>query len=147
MIDPEFAFYGPAGYDVGNIVANLVFAWVNADTTIPETKARSNFTGWLEDTICSVMKQFVAKWRMEWQEHVAETVARYEGFADWYLSRILRGPHRSHRVLSCPGASSASRTFRDLTSISGQAERLRAERYSPDVREAVHHGTRRPQVR
>ena len=128
VIDPEFAFYGPAGYDVGNIVANLVFAWVNADTTIPETKARSNYTGWLEDTICSVMKQFVAKWRMEWQEHVAETVARYEGFADWYLSRILRDTAGVTGLELCRRVVGLAHV-RDLTSISGQAERLRAERY------------------
>lgn len=31
VIDPEFAFYGPMGYNVGNVMANLMFAWVNAD--------------------------------------------------------------------------------------------------------------------
>jgi len=27
VIDPEFAFYGPIGYDVGNLIANLTFSW------------------------------------------------------------------------------------------------------------------------
>ena len=34
VIDPEFAFYGPMGYDIGNVMANLMFAWVNADATM-----------------------------------------------------------------------------------------------------------------
>ena len=29
VFDPEFAFYGPMGYDVGNVIANLIFAWDN----------------------------------------------------------------------------------------------------------------------
>ena len=29
MFDPEFAFFGPIGYDVGNVIANLIFAWDN----------------------------------------------------------------------------------------------------------------------
>ncbi len=28
VIDPEFAFYGPLGYDLGNLIANLYFAWM-----------------------------------------------------------------------------------------------------------------------
>ena len=28
VIDPEFAFYGPIGYDLGNLIANLYFAWM-----------------------------------------------------------------------------------------------------------------------
>lgn len=28
IIDPEFAFYGPIGYDLGNLIANLYFAWM-----------------------------------------------------------------------------------------------------------------------
>ena len=28
IIDPEFAFYGPLGYDLGNLIANLYFAWM-----------------------------------------------------------------------------------------------------------------------
>ena len=27
IIDPEFAFYGPMGYDIGNVIGNLFFAW------------------------------------------------------------------------------------------------------------------------
>ena len=33
IIDPEFAFYGPIGYDLGNIIANLYCAWMYAAFT------------------------------------------------------------------------------------------------------------------
>ncbi len=25
VIDPEFSFYGPMGYDIGNVIGNLFF--------------------------------------------------------------------------------------------------------------------------
>ena len=33
IIDPEFAFYGPIGYDLGNIIAHLYCAWIYAAFT------------------------------------------------------------------------------------------------------------------
>ena len=28
VLDPEFAFYGPMGYDIGNVIGNLYFSWL-----------------------------------------------------------------------------------------------------------------------
>ena len=38
IFDPEFAFYGPMGYDIGNVIANLLFAWCNGDAEIETEK-------------------------------------------------------------------------------------------------------------
>ena len=35
VLDPEFAFYGPMGYDIGNVIGNLFFAWANKAFTAP----------------------------------------------------------------------------------------------------------------
>src|SRR5699024_3773925 len=32
VFDPEFAFYGPLGYDVGNIIGNLILSWVSLNS-------------------------------------------------------------------------------------------------------------------
>jgi 5-methylthioribose kinase len=48
VIDPEFAFYGPMGYDVGNIIANLIFAWANAEATMQIRQERTSFKNWIE---------------------------------------------------------------------------------------------------
>ena len=37
VLDPEFAFYGPMGYDIGNAIGNLFFAWANKAFTAPES--------------------------------------------------------------------------------------------------------------
>lgn len=127
VIDPEFAMYGPAGYDVGNVIANLVFAWANADTTIDDPAARADFAGWLEKVMVEVVDLFVAKWKKLWAERVTEVVAKYPGFPEWYLGTVLRD------TAGVCGHELCRRTVglaqvKDLTSIADAARRVRAER-------------------
>lgn len=61
MIDPEFAFYGPAGYDIGNIIANLLFAYVNGDQTIEDPVTREQFTTYILTTIKDIIDLFKEK--------------------------------------------------------------------------------------
>ncbi len=127
VIDPEFAFYGPAGFDVGNVVANLIFAWVNADTTMPDAAARAAYTGWIERTIREVVDLFQAKWQALWAERVTEVTATYEGFADWYLDGILRDTAGVTGLELCRRIVGIAHV-KDITSIQDPAQRLRAER-------------------
>ena len=127
VIDPEFAYYGPAGYDVGNIIANLIFAWANADTVMEQGSARTEFTGWLDRTIDDVMALFVAKWKKLWKERVTETVARYEGFAQWYLDGILRDTAGVAGLELCRRIVGIAHV-KDMTSIQDAGMRTRAER-------------------
>ena len=62
-IDPEFAFFGPMGYDIGNVVGNLCFAWANGFVTIEEPLKRASFLRWVEETIVEVVDLFSAKFR------------------------------------------------------------------------------------
>lgn len=39
IIDPEFAFYGPMGYDIGNVIGNLFFALAYRVYTAPQDTA------------------------------------------------------------------------------------------------------------
>ena len=127
VIDPEFAFYGPAGYDVGNVVANLIFAWVNADTTMPAGRAREAFSGYLARTLEEVVDLFISKWRRLWDEKVTETVARYRGFAAWYLDGVLEDTAGVTGLELCRRIVGIAHV-KDITSIAEPARRLRAER-------------------
>ncbi|HPZ59444.1 MAG TPA: S-methyl-5-thioribose kinase, partial [Bacillota bacterium] len=84
VIDPEFAFYGPMGFDIGNIVANLMFAWANADAY--EVSKQKE---WLEETIVAVVDLFKEKYNVLFDENVTEVTASYKGFKEYYLDRIL----------------------------------------------------------
>ncbi len=127
VIDPEFAFYGPIGYDVGNVIANLIFAWANADATIEDEEERLSYTAWLEKTIAEVVDMFNEKFLQAWKEHATEILAKEEGFDKWYLSTVMRD------TAAVAGLELTRRTVglahvKDITAIADEQKRLRAER-------------------
>lgn len=127
IIDPEFAFYGPIGYDTGNIVANLIFAWAHGDATITDPAEKAKFCGWVEKTIVEVVDMFNAKFMKSWKENVTEISAKEPGFAEWYLMGVMRD------TAAVAGLELSRRTLglahvKDITSISEEKPRLRAER-------------------
>ncbi len=128
IIDPEFAFYGPIGYDTGNVIANLIFAWANADATITDAAERADYCGWLEKTIVDVIDMFIKKWKVAWKENVTEVFAKVKGFDEWYLNNILAdtaavtGLELSRRIIGMA-------QVKDITTIPEEKARVRAERF------------------
>jgi 5-methylthioribose kinase len=64
VIDSEFAFIGPMGFDVGALIANLVMSWVSH--TIQDNN--SNYADLILETINSLWYQFDEKFRTLWDE-------------------------------------------------------------------------------
>ncbi len=127
VIDPEFAFFGPMGYDIGNVVANLIFAWANGDAEIEDTAEKEAYCGWVEKTIVDVIDMFIEKFSVAWDQHVTEILAKQPGFKEWYLSSVLRD------TAGVTGLELSRRTVglaqvKDLTTIADEKARLRAER-------------------
>ncbi len=128
VIDPEFGFYGPIGYDTGNVVANLIFAWANAEATINDPAERADYCGWLEQTIVDVIDLFIKKWKIAWIENVTEVFARVEGFDEWYLSTVLADTAGVTGLELCRRIVGMAQV-KDITSISDEKARVRAERF------------------
>jgi 5-methylthioribose kinase len=123
VIDPEFAFYGPMGYDVGNVVANLIFAWSRAYVTNADEK----YVSWLEDTIKDTVDLFAKKFLASWQENVTDIMAKEQGFDRWYLDSALQD------TASVTGMEMIRRIaglakVKDMTTIADEAQRVAAER-------------------
>lgn len=122
IIDPEFAFYGPMGYDIGNVIANLMFALANADAL-----GDSNQKKWLEETIVDVIDLFKEKFLKAWDEKAIEYTAKYKGFKEYYLETVLRdtaavtGLEGIRRIVGIAHV-------KDITIIEDQEKRARAER-------------------
>ena len=89
VLDPEFAYYGPAGYDVGNVLAHLFFAWVNAQVTLPDGPLKQQFQLWVQETIIQVVDLFYQKAKVLLTEEATDAMAKTEGFAEWFLRDIL----------------------------------------------------------
>lgn len=127
VIDPEFAYYGPMGYDTGNVVANLFFAWANADVTIADPEERADYTGWLEQTIVDVVDLFRAKFLRAWDEHATDVLARTPGFKEWYLSTVMEDTAGVAGLELCRRIIGLAQV-KDITSIEDPEKRVRAER-------------------
>ncbi len=84
IFDPEFAFYGPMGYDVGNVAANLIFAYDNGRAAGAE-----EFCAWVLECMRETIDLFIAKFRKAYDESVTEPMARTKGFREAYLAGIL----------------------------------------------------------
>ena len=127
VFDPEFAFYGPAGYDVGNIVANFIFAYANAKVTIADKSQMEDYTAWLLDTIKEIVDLFKSKFLEAWDEHVTERVAKYKGFKEYYLDTVMRdtsavaGHELMRRIIGLA-------QVKDITSIGDPNSRIWAEK-------------------
>jgi 5-methylthioribose kinase len=126
VFDPEFAFYGPIGYDVGNVIANLFFAWANARVTL-EGREQVDYLGWLEQTISDVVDLFAQKAMTMLLETASDPMAKVDGFLRWYMASILAdtagvaGLEMNRRTVG-------SAQVKDLTSIEGVEARAAAER-------------------
>ncbi|KIL46690.1 5-methylribose kinase [Jeotgalibacillus alimentarius] len=127
VIDPEFAFYGPAGYDVGNVIANLTFAYMNGAVTMKDQQSREDFLHFIEQAIIDVIDLFKSKFEKAWQQHASDQTAAYEGYMEYYLQNILRD------TAAVAGCELIRRTIglahvKDLTSISEEEDRAAAEK-------------------
>ncbi len=122
VIDPEFAFYGPMGYDVGNVIANLIFAWANADAYGHQTQKK-----WLEETIVNVIDRFKSKFLTLWSQKATERTANYIGFKEHYLQSVIEdtsavtGLEGIRRIVGIAHV-------KDITMIANLTKRQRAER-------------------
>lgn len=127
IFDPEFAFYGPMGYDIGNVIANMFFAWCNADATIEDAEQKSDYCNWIIDAIVEIVDKFIAKFKVSFEANVTDTMAKTEGFMDWYLGTVLSD------TAAVAGLESIRRTVgmanvKDITKIPDEEKRARAEK-------------------
>jgi 5-methylthioribose kinase len=64
IIDSEFAFIGPMGFDVGALIANLVMSWVSH--TVQDDDSR--YSDLILETINSIWRRFNEKFCTLWNE-------------------------------------------------------------------------------
>lgn len=86
VIDPEFGCYGPMGYDIGNVLANLTFPLVSADLTdgAPEV-----FGAWAVETIADIVDQFICRYTSGYNDLVTDPMYGTESFCRAYLDGVL----------------------------------------------------------
>lgn len=90
MIDPEFAYYGPMGFDIGAVVANLLLNYAGQEGWIKDAGQRSEFRQYLLDTVRDVWGHFSRNFVQLWERDNVDRMARTPGYRDLYMKKILR---------------------------------------------------------
>lgn len=85
VIDPEFAFYGPMGYDTGNVIGNMFFAWGNKLAIDP---ANAEFLEWVENQIIEMYDMLREKFTKKFDE-IVEFPLYNEEFKCKYIQSIM----------------------------------------------------------
>lgn len=91
IIDPEFAFYGPIAYDLGNVLAHFIFAQGYAKYSplfVDEEKQRTDFLSWLEDAKNNLFKFFHIFAKDFLIKNIKDPVYQNEIFIDNYIEKI-----------------------------------------------------------
>jgi 5-methylthioribose kinase len=102
VIDPEFAFYGPMGFDIGAIIANLLMAYLASSGHEREPGARRVFEAWVLETVEQVWGEFARKFLELWRGEAAGDAyplslfsgeagaARLEAERQAYMARLFQ---------------------------------------------------------
>ncbi len=82
VIDPEFAFFGPIGFDVGAFLANLMLSYLAQNGHPGDSEAVAAYRRWLLDTIEAVWTGFETKFLALWREAATGDAFVAELFTD-----------------------------------------------------------------
>ncbi|XP_034677996.1 methylthioribose kinase-like [Vitis riparia] len=85
VIDPEFGFYGPMGFDIGAFLGNLILAYFAQDGHADQVNDRKTYKKWILKTIEQTWNLFHKKFTALWNEHK-------NGSGEAYLPEIYNNP-------------------------------------------------------
>lgn len=86
VIDPEFAFYGPMGYDIGNVIGNLIFSYAYKYYTDNSNK---EFLNYILNTIKDIVDMTKNKLDKKYDECVEFKLYKNEKFKQKYIYDIM----------------------------------------------------------
>lgn len=127
VIDPEFAYYGPMGFDIGAVIANLLLNYAAQEGLKASEQECQSFREYLLETVKDVWNTFEREFRRLWDVHVKDVMYSAEGYQDDTASRLLKdsigfaGCKMMRRVIGLAGVA-------DLNSIENEETRAKAER-------------------
>ena len=119
VIDPEFAFYGPMGFDIGAVIGNLLMAYLASSGHERSAGDRAAFEAWLLETIESVWREFARKFLDLWRSEAkgdAYPLTLFEGSAG---AQRLEGERQAYmaRLFENTVGFAAAKTIRRILGL------------------------------
>jgi len=136
VIDPEFAYYGPIGFDIGAVIANLLLNYAAQHGLQPDEKERKAYREYLLETVENVWNEFATQFVHLWHTNAVERSAHVAGFWQEYVGNVLQdavgyaGCKVLRRVIGLAGVA-------DLNTIADDSLRAEAERLALAIGQAL----------
>ncbi|NEW07820.1 S-methyl-5-thioribose kinase [Paenibacillus sp. SYP-B3998] len=132
VIDPEFAYYGPMGFDIGAILANLLLNFAAQEGWSPDEESRVSYRNYLLETIKDIWTNFENNFRALWNEHGVDRVFETPGYQDYFLGQLLQD------TFGFTGAKMVRRVYglahvADIDKIEDAAAREQAQRLALSI--------------
>ncbi|MYL65644.1 S-methyl-5-thioribose kinase [Bacillus hwajinpoensis] len=88
VIDPEFAFYGPAGFDVGAFIANITLSILSQEAHRTDEE-KDGYLAYLFGVITEVWTVFDSTFRSLWDTYLSEDNRYSRGYLNTHLQSIF----------------------------------------------------------
>ena len=85
VIDPEFGFYGPMAYDIGNVWGNLFFPLAHHLVV----KGDENYVSSLKNLITETIDKTIKMLEISFDENVKNKFLMNQEFKEYYLKEII----------------------------------------------------------
>jgi 5-methylthioribose kinase len=90
VIDPEFGYFGPMGFDIGAVLGNLLLSYASQGYHASDSSVRESFRQWLLETIVSVWEHFESEFRLLWETKRLKEEWASQGMLDKTIQSLLQ---------------------------------------------------------
>ncbi|WP_372761465.1 S-methyl-5-thioribose kinase [Pseudoalteromonas sp.] len=90
MIDPEFGFFGPIGFDIGSFIGNLLLNYCAQRGHIADFVARRNYQTHLLSTLVECYSVFEQQWVSLIEQHTTEQSFKVAGYSEQFMQQVLQ---------------------------------------------------------
>ena len=90
VIDPEFGFFGPVGFDIGSFIGNLLLNYCAQAGHIEEFVARRNYQTHLLSCIVESYNLFEQQWLALIANHSTDHTLNTDGYPQYFMKNVLQ---------------------------------------------------------
>lgn len=137
VFDTEFSFYGPAGFDIGAVIGNIVLnyaSWTGRDDVTAEQI--DDYRAYLLETIADLYKTFEKEFSAAWDKDARAEFKNVKGYKQFVMREIFED------TIGCSGCKTNRRIIgfahvADVESIEDKKRRAEAQLLALAIGEAA----------
>ncbi len=90
VIDPEFAYYGPIGFDLGQFFANLILNYLSHEAHSTDEQSRERYRTFLVESIEQTWLHFTNEFTTLWHSKGTEIFTKVPGTLETFLAKVWK---------------------------------------------------------